>query len=184
MNHTFLCSSISWNMMRITVHWDHKTTYSRRRGGLQTQALPRADSAVGSDWPAWVFFQSRCEMFPVMETVQPPWAAVPPLCHTQEERVFFLQPELCVFQLVLLPLNFPPSNTEAWFHLLHPLLPMSGMLLGVPEAVSSPSWTSLGSTWKILQDSLWRTKTSVVPPWWHPCPPTSSVYIEKAAWQL
>lgn len=100
------------------------------------------------------------EMFPVMETVQPPWAAVPPLGCTQGEKVFYLQPDLSVFQLVLLPLIFPPNNTGAWFRLLHPLLLMSGMLLGVPEDVSSLSQARSGST-----DSSCRTRTPVVPPW-------------------
>lgn len=70
-------------MMRITVHRNHRTIDSGRRGGLQNQALSGAGSAVGSDWAAQGFSQPRYEMFPVMETVQPPWASVPLLGCTQ-----------------------------------------------------------------------------------------------------
>lgn len=92
----------------------------------------------------------------MVETVQPTWAAVPPPGCTQGEEIV-----LCVVQLALLSLVFPPRNAAAWLHLLRPFLPVSGM--GIPEVVPSPSQSSPGAT-----DSPCRIRTPVVPPWWHP----------------
>lgn len=91
----------------------------------------------------------------MVETVQPPWAAVPPPGCTRGKRLS----SVC-FSFELFPLIFPPSNTGAWLHLLHPFLPVSG--IGIPEVVPSPGQSSPGAT-----DSPCRTRTPVLPPWWH-----------------
>lgn len=103
---------------------------------LQPQPLPRAGSAVGSDWAAQGFTQSEDET--------PRDGDPAPLlgCPSREKASPYLWPEPLMFQLVPLRLSPPPHTTAESLAMSPPSPPVSA-----GDAVKNGFIPLLSSLW-------------------------------------